>query len=137
ALTLWRKILQGHADFAQDELVQEDSYESQVRYLELAQEARGRRVKPLLILGDYLTHAAMVPPSVPVWMPTPLLTRAAPVPFLGPLDGNDNQGMPLIRPDTQHGWRRGEASGDQQPQPMAAAAPAGPAPEAAEAKPKG
>src|SRR5207244_2759523 len=101
ALTAWRKILIDHPDFADDSMIQEDGYEAQLNYLELAQEARGRRLKPLLILQDYLAQAATRPPGIPLWLPSILIHRSTPVPFLGPLDGLDKRGRPLIPPDAR------------------------------------
>src|SRR5439155_7209787 len=115
-----------HPDFAEDSSNQEESFEAQLRYLELAQEARRQRLKPLLVVQDYLAQFALRPPSIPLWLPPAQLVRTMQIPIVGPLDVLDARGNPLIRPDARERVRSrlGMLSPQPAAPPVASAAPA-------------
>jgi hypothetical protein len=119
ALALWKTVLLDHPDFAEDSTIQEDSYETQYKYLELAQEVRGRRVKPLAVVQDHLGQAALRPPGAPQWLPPVQLARGVPVGFVGPLEGLDRRGYPLLRPDARQRVRQRLGIVDPEPQAQA------------------
>jgi hypothetical protein len=87
ALGLWRdEILLKNKDYRRDDLVQEDAYEIQFRYLRLFNDQSGRQLKDRLARA-----AAFVPLLVPM--------DAGDFPgsiIPGPFDGADAEGVPLI-----------------------------------------
>jgi hypothetical protein len=96
----WRKLLLAHADFADDNTVLEDTFEIQLKYVNLLQDKFGRRVRPLMVAQDCLAQIATRPVGVAFLMPPLYLMRERfPVAFVGPFDGNKPSGAPLIPSD--------------------------------------
>lgn len=94
----WGPLLQQHRDFRRSEIVQEETCELQLRYLELLQQARGGDLKRLLLVQDYLTHLGR-PAPIAVWLPPVHLLpiRRLPAPVVAGLDRfSDEQGKPLL-----------------------------------------
>jgi hypothetical protein len=67
-LTGWRQILERYSDFCNDIMVQEESYELQLKYTNLLQDVRGRLVKGTFgAVQNCLASATAVPAPGPLW----------------------------------------------------------------------
>lgn len=113
ALPAWRKLFEEYPDFARDSLIQEETYEVQLKYLELAEEIiTKKRLESVLLLQQFLLRAAVGPPALPLagWpIPDKLIhfpsagTRGAVLvePVLhGPFNGVNERGQPFISTDS-------------------------------------
>jgi hypothetical protein len=101
AMPEWRDLLLAHREFRRDDNVQEDTYEVELRYLGLVRELMGRDLRRLLIEEDYLTQALVRPPTLVPYLPSPYLVRQIELPLVTPLDGDDPEGVPLIKYDAK------------------------------------
>lgn len=99
ACQAWLDILLKNPEFARDSNVLEDTYEIQLRYLNLLQKQRGRRLKELSLVGDLLAKLAWPAPGYAIWLPPLTFARDVVVPIPGPFDVNDKSGKPLIDED--------------------------------------
>jgi hypothetical protein len=113
----WRKLLLENPEFRNDGSLQEETYEVQMKYMDLLREDKqDRRNRQLQLLGDYLTQAALRPPMAALWLPP------AHLPVLGLLDIPDPEGQPLVPADAKDRVRTRMglpplAAGDQPPPP--------------------
>jgi hypothetical protein len=112
----WRQIMLEHPDFRADDLVQEESFETELEYLKLVRDLRGKRYKELLVMADYLTQVAFMPPLSVMPMPSPLVVRDTMPNFRGPLDGTGPRDS-VINPDIQLQVLRREGLVPNQPAP--------------------
>jgi hypothetical protein len=97
-LPLWKRVLEENDDFRHDKDVQEETYKLQYEYLKLLrEEERGRlaHLKPLLVLGDYLTQVSRAPGAT-LWLPTVDMLGSG---IVGPFDGNAADGQPFLSPE--------------------------------------
>ncbi|HXG11606.1 MAG TPA: hypothetical protein VNK04_17760 [Gemmataceae bacterium] len=111
ALPMWKELLETHPDFQKDDMVQEETYEIQQKYLDLVRAVRGPDLKRDLTVQSgvtWMAQAAAPPAAGPRWLPmlTPatLLTQPAAVlelGLVGPFDGNTKRGDPFIRPEVR------------------------------------
>lgn len=100
-LPTWRDLLLANREFRRDSIIQEDSYEVEVRYLELMRELYGRRFKTMLLLTDALGQTAARSPATWLWLPPGQLVRTVPVPIGSPFDVKTDDGQPLIAEDAK------------------------------------
>jgi hypothetical protein len=98
----WRdKVLLTNKVFRRDSLIQEYTYEIQLRYTDLYSRLHGDSFKVqsaglLLVPVQTPRGAGACPASLALWMP-PLLQSGWDNPlFGGPFDGNDEEGVPLV-----------------------------------------
>jgi hypothetical protein len=96
AMPEWRQLMLDHPGFRQDSIVQEDTYEIELKYLDLVQALRGRRLRELLLIQDYLTFVAASPVGAPMWFPKPYFSSDVAPNVLTPFDLPDPEGKPLI-----------------------------------------
>jgi hypothetical protein len=96
AFPKWRQILLDNPLFRQDSAQQEDTYEAALKYVDLVVDRRGKRLKELLLLQDYLAHVASTPFGSAVWVPQSYFPRLVPPNVLTPIDQPDSKGEPLI-----------------------------------------
>lgn len=96
AIKNWATILAGHDEFRHNLLVQEDTYETVYRYLDLVQERYGKEFRDLLVMQDLLSQGAARPPLAAVWMPTCTLMRDYNPTIVTALDQKDKDGFPFI-----------------------------------------
>ncbi len=91
ALEAWKRLLLKHPQFRRDELVQEQTYEFQMNYLQLCESdpLYSRQFKHHLALQAFLSQAASRPVGAPEWLPLAHLGRASALPtpqIVGPFD---------------------------------------------------
>lgn len=98
----WRdKVLLSNKIFRRDSLIQEQTFEVQLRYIYLYAQLHGRIFKAqaarlLLMPFLQLPCAGACPVGLANWVP-PLIEKNWDNPLLGgPFDGNDDEGQPLI-----------------------------------------
>jgi hypothetical protein len=96
ALKQWADILGEHDAFRRSMLVQEDTFEIVVKYLDLVRERYGRDFRELMVVQDLLAQGAVRPPLAATWMPSFSLMRDAPLGIVSPLDRKDKDGYPFI-----------------------------------------
>jgi hypothetical protein len=103
ALPIWKRLLEENVEFQRDDLIQEESYETQVKYLQLVKDVHGREIKEKLALQSCWSDAATAPSTG--WLPLLVSARVLATPRLlpdlelvGPLDGNTPRGDPYIKP---------------------------------------
>jgi hypothetical protein len=101
AMPKWRDILLKHTEFRRDPNIQEDTCEIEIKYLELVEYLYGKRVKQLLLVGDYLTQAAIRLPLSVTWLPPVTLVRDNQPTIVTPFSGSDEQKVPLIPDDVR------------------------------------
>ena len=114
AFALWKKQLEQYRDFHDDSMIQEETYEAQLHYLDLVQEHRGEQLRPALMVQDLLAELSVGPGggSLPAQVAAGFVhgfvnnTRALPLPIVGPFDGTDSQGVAWIAPETKADVRR-------------------------------
>jgi hypothetical protein len=112
---LWIKVLSNpqYKDFRNDANILDDTYETELRYVDLLRQRLGPQARPALVTVDLLAQgaAAGVGASVPGSIGLALLYAAVtdqkilPVPIMGPLDGNDSSGVPWIPLDVMNDVR--------------------------------
>jgi hypothetical protein len=100
-LDLWVGVLRQNPEYAQNSMVQEDSYEYQWNYLkDFMTTPAGKRLRQQMLLGSYLGQALAGPLTGSQWGALGRLARPAlaPPPLVeGPLDfARDDRGQPLI-----------------------------------------
>jgi hypothetical protein len=108
AFAEWKKVLERYPDFRQDEFIQEETYEAELRYLDLVREHLGVRVRPALYVQGGITEAvsALQDAAAPAQLAIVLLhgvvddSKVLPLPVLGPMDGPGPDGQPWISPGT-------------------------------------
>ena len=103
---LWIKVLSNpqYKDFRNDANILDDTYETELRYVDLLRQRLGPQARPAPVTADLLAQgaAASVGAAVPGSIGLALLYGAVtdqkilPVPIMGPLDGNDSSGVPWI-----------------------------------------
>jgi hypothetical protein len=111
ALKLWRQVLLQNKDFRGDLFIQEQTFEVQLRYIDLYTELSGNRFKALaagFVLAPLpVAGGGACPVSFLSWRNAVGLDRDADgqirvntdTPLLGgPFDGTDEEGIPLIDP---------------------------------------
>jgi hypothetical protein len=106
ALEAWRQILDKYPEFRQESTLQEDSYETQLKYLALVKDLRGRLFKHLLGVEDCLVQGTM-PPGPAGSLPALIhlaLANNWPIPEVQPepkrrLDSPGSDGQPLVGPE--------------------------------------
>jgi hypothetical protein len=107
AMKQWRAILLAHKDFRRDSLIQEETYEAVIKYIEMVRDRLGPSLKKVLVIYDYVTQAAVQAQvafqtpfqiSFPVllWPHSIFAVRELPPPVETPLDGTDEDGFPLL-----------------------------------------
>lgn len=90
----WTKIYYDRPKFRGLELVQEDAYELELKYLRAVQDVRGPEARRSQEACKAMAEAALAG-RVPCWVGLLPLKPAEPR-FPGPFDGVDSDGMPLI-----------------------------------------
>src|SRR5581483_3802781 len=80
---------------------QEDTYEIEMKYLEILRELRGRQIKMIVMVSDYVTQAAARPYAFATWVPDAMLIRSVSAPVRSPLDVVADDGQPLIPEDAK------------------------------------
>jgi hypothetical protein len=99
AIPKWREILQSHKEFAEDESTRDDTFDIDLKYIELVRGLYGRRFKEYLVMTDFLGQAASRPLGVAWYAPPASLVRGLPIPLKTPLDDMDpNTNQPLYLP---------------------------------------
>lgn len=106
ALKLWRRVLLQNKDFRRDNFIQEQTYEIQLKYIDLYTELSGNQFKAqaarLVLLPMKVSMGdGVCPVGLASWIP-PLIEKSWENPLLGgPFDGNDDEGQPLVDPYTR------------------------------------
>jgi hypothetical protein len=103
---LWIKLLSNpqYADFRNDTSILDETYETELKYLDLLRQRLGPQMRPALVAADILNQGALTsagagaPGSVGIGILYAAVTdqKILPVPILGPMDGNDPTGAPWI-----------------------------------------
>jgi hypothetical protein len=102
----WRKVLGSNKVFRGDSLMQEQTFEVQLRYVDLFSRLGGSTFKAqaagmLLIPSLNPAGGGVCPIGLASWVP-PLITKNWDNPLLGgPFDGTDEEGEPFISPVTK------------------------------------
>jgi hypothetical protein len=97
----WRRVLLSNKSFRGDSLTQEQSFEYQLRYVDLYSRLGGATFKAqvagmLLMPTHELPGGGVCPLGLASWVPT-LIEKNWDNPLLGgPFDGDDDEGQPLI-----------------------------------------
>jgi hypothetical protein len=104
-LPKWRELLLAHQEFRSDSLVQEDSFEIAIKYLEIVSELYEKPFRQLLILDNYMAQAASPTAGMRTWLPPAFLSRRVPLGFATPLDGEDDEGQPIIGEAAKYRFR--------------------------------
>ncbi len=99
AFQRWKKILLAHPEFRRDVSVQEDTYEIELKYLNLAGQWLGPSLKQLYVETDYLTQALFRPPGVVLWVPSYQLAQRVPPPVVSPLEMLTPEEREKLQPD--------------------------------------
>jgi hypothetical protein len=102
--TGWKKILLEHEQFRRDMFIQEESYEAELKYLELERqlsEGLHEQLKWVAVLGASPPPSGGWASSTGLFAPAALLAADVSVPFPGPLEGNDSAGQPIISRETK------------------------------------
>jgi hypothetical protein len=103
AIPKWKELLNTNPNFQQDDQVQEETYEVQLKYLDLVKTVRGEGIKRGLteatLRGQAATAAGLQ--SLPaLLLSAKLLTQPRLLPDLalaGPFDGNAKNGQPFVK----------------------------------------
>jgi hypothetical protein len=108
AFELWIKVLSNpqYKDFRNDTFILEETYETQLKYVDLLRQRLGPQLRPILMVGDLLGIGAQDSGGLglPGTMPSGLLymavtdARLLPVPITGPMEGDDPTGTPWFPP---------------------------------------
>jgi hypothetical protein len=106
AFKVWKEVLTRYPDFRQDEFMQEQTYEAELRYLDQIREHRGLQLRPALITQGVLTEgvdalqAAFSPAQFAVAIVHALVddAKGLPLPVPGPMDGPGPDGKPWLSP---------------------------------------
>jgi hypothetical protein len=108
AFDKWKSVLgrENFKEFRGDQNTQEESYEAQLRYLEVASEIRGPQLRPALIARDVLAQGmadatgAAFPGRIGLGALYGLVTdvKSLPLPLQGPFEGLAPDGRPWIAP---------------------------------------
>ncbi|MBI1916550.1 MAG: hypothetical protein HYS12_17715 [Planctomycetes bacterium] len=99
ALQAWREILEQNKGFRDLPTIQEETFETELKYLRAYRFVHGANLTSDLALGAFLGQAAAPAPLAADWTLLGLYSRHQLLPeptLLGPFDGNDSQGQPLI-----------------------------------------
>jgi hypothetical protein len=96
AMPKWRDILLAHPDFRRDPVVQEDSYEIAVNYLEIARELYDKPGRQLLVFENQMAQLASTSPTFLSLLPYPYVSRRVPVGYVTPFDDEDDEGNLVI-----------------------------------------
>ncbi len=110
AFDVWKQFLarDRYREFRSDSETQGDTYEAELRYLELLRDHRGAQLRPALAAQGALAEGAATlagggafPGQQAVGLLYALVTdsRSLPVPVVGPFDGNGPDGKPWIPHD--------------------------------------
>jgi hypothetical protein len=104
----WLAVFRAHDDFRNDDLTQEEVYEAELHYLDLIRDHRGEQLRPVVTYFQSMAMAATASAGG-VASPAPAVAglafgrtadaRPLAIPFRGPLDQPDDQGVPWIKPD--------------------------------------
>jgi hypothetical protein len=95
-LPKWRDLLLAHKEYRDDDNIQEDTYEFELRYRELVQSLYGARLKQIAMAQNMLTQMATGLQSGLMWLPPPLAARDLQVGIDSPVGGKDERGMELV-----------------------------------------
>jgi hypothetical protein len=96
ALKGWKKVFLDYPDLRADTEEQQQTYETQAKYLKLVEELRGPTIRRMMLLQNMLGQAALRGPGATVWLPPAYLLREYPLLLKGPFDDVDNTGTALI-----------------------------------------
>ena len=94
----WKKVFLDFPEFRTDTEEQQETYETQTKYLKLAVELRGPTIRRLMLIQDILGQAALRAPLATLWQPPAHLLREYPLILNGPFDDVDAKGQPLVYP---------------------------------------
>jgi len=102
AMKAWRnKVLLPNKEFRRDSFIQEQTFEIQLKYIDLYRELSGRAFKEqaarmVLMSLQNPPGAGVCPLGLSAWVP-PLIDKTWDNPLLGgPFDGVDDEGQPLV-----------------------------------------
>jgi len=103
AMPEWRDLLLAHKEFRRDDNVQEDTYEVELKYLGLVREIMGKDLQQVYLAQYCLSQALARSPTI---LPYPSFSssyqsREVEVPLVGPFDGLDEEGVPLLQYDAK------------------------------------
>jgi hypothetical protein len=95
AMPEWRDLLLAHKEFRRDGNVQEDTYEVELKYLNLVREIEGSYLQQVFLAQYYLGQVlARAPAMVPYIVSS--RARDAELHLVTPFDGVDEEGSPLV-----------------------------------------
>jgi hypothetical protein len=104
----WKNVLgrDQYREFRNDAFTQEETYEAQLRYLEVVRELQGGQLRPALMTRDVLAWGmtglagGRFPGQAGLGLLYGLVTdaRSLPLPLPGPFDGNAPDGKPWVAP---------------------------------------
>jgi hypothetical protein len=97
-LPRWRELLLAHKEFREDDEIQESTYETVYKYLDLIQTLYGNRNRQLSFVVDFIGQGAMRPPMSVMWLPPVFASRDMVVATDDPI-GKDAEGKEIIPPD--------------------------------------
>jgi hypothetical protein len=133
ALKAWREVLEDNPDFHNDDAIQEDTFEVELRYLRLYRRLNGDKLDPDLALLAALGQTTAGTPLGADWTLLGVFSRPHLQPefrLTGPLD-RDSAGRPLIKPGVkehilvQRGLKKAPKPGTPSPAGTPAAAQPG------------
>jgi hypothetical protein len=101
AIPEWYDLLLAHKEFRRDGNVQEDTYEVELKYLNLVREIAGKDLQQVYVAQYYLGQALARLPVVVPFVYSSSQIREADLPLLTPFDGVDEEGVPLIPYDAK------------------------------------
>ena len=87
AFSGWAQVLKDAPEFQRDMSQQEDTYEILLKYNDLVYLQRGKLIKELMLVQDYITHVASTPFNCGVWSPRSYFARGVQMELNTPLDG--------------------------------------------------
>ncbi len=126
-LPKWREVLMAHKEFREDDEIQETTYETVYKYLDLIQTLYGNRNRQLAFVVGCIEQGAMRPPMGIMWIPPVFISRDLVVSVDDPI-GKDAEGREIIPQDVISRVlerRRGSAP-PPRPAPAASEVPAPP-----------
>jgi hypothetical protein len=138
AFDVWKKVLTKYEDFRKDDFIQQETYESELNYLDTIRLQSGLQIRRSLIVPGVLTEVVSLLQGSPVLaqISTGLLQevvddpKVLPLPVLGPFDGVGPDGQPWLNPDAVRVVRSNRGLIIEQPTSAGAPpeGPTGPAP---------
>jgi hypothetical protein len=101
AMPKWKEILMEHKDFRRDSLIQEETCEIEMKYLDLVQQLYGKRLKEFMVLQDLLVQGTAHPPLALGWLRPTTLARDIQPAVVTPFTAVDDEQVPLIPDDVR------------------------------------